>query len=1033
MIRAFVENPRLLLLTIAVLIVAGLGALSSLPRTEDPRLIPRIGMVFTPFPGASAERVEALVTEKLEFKLRQLAEVDEISSTSQTGTSVIIVDLLDELSEKEVELTWSRVRDLVEEARGDFPVGAGLPVLDEDRFMGGYTMMMALTWQGSGERDLNALGRYADELESRLRAASGTDNVVLYGRPAEEVLVSVSSHRLAGLGLTVGSVAQALQQADAKVAAGELTGDAMRVSIEVRGELDSVQRVQAVPLRVHPDGSVIRVGDVAQVSKTERWPASDLAILAGERGVLVAVRMMSGIRVDHWTEEMEALLANFDASLPASVKSEIIFSQNGYTQTRLGELVQNILLGFVLILGVLLVSLGWRSALVVAAALPLTVLFTLTCMQYLGLPIHQMSVTGLVVALGIMVDNAIVMTDSISVEKQKGLSAFEAVDKSVRHLWLPLLGSTLTTILAFTPIAIMPGEAGEFIGGIALSVIFALVGSYLISHTLVAGLAGRFVTAGSSRRWWVSGIKLPRLAAHFERLMLLAMECPKRSLLVVMLVPLMGFGAAGRLTEQFFPPSDRDMFHIEVYMSESTALEATRAVTRRISRVLEQESGLERVDWFLGRNAPAFYYNLIQRKEQAPNYAQAMVTAKDLHVANRLIPALQLKLDDAFPNAQILVRRLEQGPPFNAPIELRIFGPDLDRLQLLGADLRRLMSEVPDIVHTRSSMSDALPKLWFDVNEDDSNLSGLPLRALSSQLQGALDGVVGGSVLAMTDELPVRVRLEGGERSQLSELSSLNFVPTVTGGLPDYVGVPLSAIGHLQYASERGGVARRNGERLNTIEGYIRDGVLPDLLVKRIEEKMAAEGFELPPGYHIEVGGESAQRNSTVSKLLMYVGVIITLLVVVVVLSFNSFRLSGIIFSVALQSAGLGLLCVYLFGYPFGFTVVIALLGLMGLAINAAIVILAELKADPKAVQGDSVAVVRAVQSCARHISSTTITTVGGFLPLILAGGGFWPPFAIAIAGGTVLATLLSFVFVPVTFMWMARSNAFELSGVEAH
>jgi len=1029
MIRAFVENPRLLLLTIAVLLVAGLGAFSSLPRTEDPRLVPRVAMVFTPFPGASAERVEALVTEKLELKLRQLSEIDDISSSSKTGTSIIIIDLHDELSEKEVELTWSRARDLIEEARGKFPMGAGRPVLDEDRFMGGFTMMVALTWRGAGEADLNTLGRYADELESRLRAASGTEMVSLHGRPAEEVLVSVGSHRLAGLGLTAADVAHALQQADAKVAAGELVGESMRVSLEVRGELSSVQRVQAVPLRVHADGSVIRVGDVAHVSKAERWPASDLAIIAGERGVLVAVRMLSGLRVDHWTQDVEALLADFNTSLPASIKAEVIFSQNGYTQARLGELVENILLGFVLILGVLLVSLGWRSALVVAAALPLTVLFTLTCMLYFDLPIHQMSVTGLVVALGIMVDNAIVMTDSISVEKQKGLSAFEAVDKSVRHLWLPLLGSTLTTILAFTPVALMPGSGGEFVGGIAMSVIFSLVGSYLISHTLVAGLAGRFVTVGHSDRWWVTGIKAPALAAQFERLMLLAMRCPKRSLLLVMLVPLLGFWGAGRLTEQFFPPSDRDMFHIEVHMSASASLEATLGVTQRISEVLEQEQGLKRVDWFVGRNAPAFYYNLLQNKAQAPNYAQAMVTTEDLHAANRLIPALQLQLDELFPEAQILVRKLEQGPPFNAPIEFRIFGPDLERLQSLGAQLRRLMSEVPDIVHTRSSMGDTLPKVWFEVNEDDSNRSGLPLRALSAQLQSALDGVVGGSVLAVTNELPVRVRLDGGQRSQLSELSSLNFVPAITGELPDYAGVPLTAIGHLRYASERGGVARRNGERLNTIEGYLRDGVLPDLLVARIQEKMQAEGFVLPPGYRMEAGGESAERNSAVSKLLMYVGVIVTLLVVVVVLSFNSFRLSGIIFSVAIQSAGLGLLCVYVFDYPFGFTVIIALLGLMGLAINAAIVILAEMKADPLAIKGDPVAVVRAVQSCSRHISSTTITTVGGFLPLILAGGGFWPPFAIAIAGGTVLATILSFIYVPVTFMWMARIRAFELSG----
>jgi len=268
----------------------------------------------------------------------------------------------------------------------------------------------------------------------------------------------------------------------------------------------------------------------------------------------------------------------------------------------------------------------------------------------------------------------------------------------------------------------------------------------------------------------------------------------------------------------------------------------------------------------------------------------------------------------------------------------------------------------------------------------------------------------------------------------LEALEALNFVPPSTRDLrfdsgKEFSGIPLSAIGSLNLKPVRGAIPRRNGQRLNTIEGFMRDGVLPASVAEAVSVRLKAEGFSVPPGYRLELGGEGAERNSAVSKLMSSVGVILVLLVLVVVLSFNSFRLSGIIFAVAIQAAGLGLLSVFVFGHPFGFTVIIGLLGLIGLAINAAIVILAELKASNEAVDGGVDQIVAAVVQCSRHISSTTITTVGGFLPLIVAGGGFWPPFAIAIAGGTVLTTLVSFYFVPSAFLLFAQKKAFEASG----
>jgi multidrug efflux pump subunit AcrB len=730
--------------------------------------------------------------------------------------------------------------------------------------------------------------------------------------------------------------------------------------------------------------------------------------------------MQPDVRIGDWTGDVDAVLESFQQSLPANIELSIIFDQQRYTNDRLGGLLRNVLMGFVVILTVLFVTLGWRAALVVALTLPLTVGFTLTSMRFFGMPIHQMSVTGLVVALGIMVDNAIVMTDTIQRMMREGASRLEAVQSAIRHLWVPLAGSTLTTILAFMPIALMPGPAGEFVGGIAISVIFALIGSYLVSHTLIAGIAGRFLQARDTH----TGIRLSALATRFRRLLDFSLQKPKTSIAVALILPVLGFMAATQMAEQFFPPSDRDMFNVEVYLEPAASLSATREFVDRLSPEIESADGIERVQWFLGGSAPPFYYNLVQSNDQTPNFAQAMVTARDFESANRAIPVLQERLDKQFPEAQILVRKLEQGPPFAAPVEIRIFGPNLDTLSNLGESIKRIALMTEDVIHVRSSQEGGRPKARLVVDENRVRRAGLAPVELAAQLQAVLDGVEGGSIMESTEELPVRLRLGEANGDSPEDLNRLHLA--AVGEQPV---VSLTSLGDVAYEPAAGAITRRQGQRINTVEVFLRADILPAIVQERMEQALASSDIQVPPAYRLEFGGEGAERDNAVGNLMANIGLIIILLVITVVLSFDSFRLSLIVFAVAGLSTGPGLLCVWAFGYPFGFQVIVGLMGLMGLAINAAIVIMAELKSDPRAILGDPAAIREGVMNCTRHIGSTTLTTLGGFTPLILAGGGFWPPFALAIAGGTVLTSVLSFLLVPAAFRLFALRKPFEVTG----
>ena len=1020
MLVSFIRNGRIVSLAIALLIVAGLGALSNLPRTEDPRITNRIASIVTQFPGASAERIEVLISEKIEQKMRKLAEIDLITSSSRPGISVVKLKLQDEITD--AASVWSRVRDLLSDVTPQLPKGVLTPVLEDDRGYA-YTQLLALKWQQDSPPDIASLGRYANELKNRLRVVSGTDLVSIFGHGQEEITISIDPNIANQMGLSTQAISEIVSQSDAKVSAGRIVNQNNQMQIELIGSFDDIDRIRSIPIQRAGLEHTIHLGDIAEVEKTLSYPATEIALVDNQKSVVIATRMLPNLRIDLWSKDVKTITDEFNQSLPQHIQLEVIFDQNAYTETRLGDLITNIALGFMLIALVLLVSLGWRSALIVTLSLPLTVLFTLSVMYFYGLPIHQMSVTGLVVALGIMVDNAIVMTDTIKDNRERGLKRLAAVKSALDHLWVPLLGSTATTILAFMPIVLMPGPAGEFVGGIALSVIFSLIGSYIISHTIVASLAGRLLPskAQTNAKWYRNGIRLPKLSARFEQLLYWSLEHRKTIIVLVCCLPLMGFIAAKHLSEQFFPASDRDMFQIELFLPVQTSIFTTEIVSKEITDYLHQVDGIEKVRWFIGKNAPSFYYNLMPTKDGAQYYAQGMINAVDFHAANRLIPSIQSALDTKFPQAQILVRKLEQGPPFNAPLEMRIYGNNLDTLKSIGNDLRAFLAETKNVIHSRTTLQPGPAKVWLDIDEQAASLSGLSLVNISEQLNSSLQGKVNGSIIEATESIPVRVRLSNEDKDSLAALNNLQLL-TPLSSEP----IPLSSLAKVQIKPSLGAIPHRNGMRVNVIEGYIRAGVLPSTVLSEFKQKLEDKNYQLPRGYTLEFGGESAERNKAVGKLMASVGLIITLLLAVVVLSFNSFRLSAIIFLSAFQSIGLGLLSIFLFDYPFGFTVIIGLIGLMGLAINAAIVIIAELKADPLAVNGDIPAIVRAVQKCTRHISSTTITTVGGFLPLIIAGGGFWPPFAVAIAGGTVLTTLLSFLFVPALFLMFSQRCPFK-------
>ncbi|MGB3403793.1 MAG: efflux RND transporter permease subunit [Microcoleaceae cyanobacterium] len=1028
MTTLFYRNFRLLILTILLILVWGASAFLTLPRLEDPELVSRNAIVKTFFPGADAERVEALITDPIEQELAKIEEIDYYSSTSSTGSSIIEIGLKDRVQEAEVDPILSRIRDQIGQAANRLPEAATTPELEELEVKA-YALITSLVWQRPEPPNYAILNRLAESLEDELSGLAGTEKVELFGKHREEILVEINPTQLANLGLTAQALSRQIQQSDAKVSAGEFRGENNDLLLEIESNLDSLERIRKIPIQFGNQGQFAQLTDVATVDKSVINPPNELTLIDGKPGIALAVFVESDYQLDRWAKTAEITLNEFQKTLGTGLRLETIFNQSDYVTARLKSLIINLIISGILVFGVTFFVMGWKSALIIGLTLPLCSCMVLGLMQLLGIPLHQMSISGLIVALGLLIDTAIIVVDEVTHKLNSGLKAEVAISKTVNYLFMPLLASTLTTALAFVPIAILPGSAGEFVGTIGVSVILAVISSLFISITIDTALAAKINQNKDSKnihnnyKWWKNGFSSAKLTRLYQISLQGLFRYPILGIILGLILPIIGFVQVSQLPQQFFPSVERDQLQIELELPASASIQQTENIALQARKTLLNYPEIQQVHWFLGRSAPRYYYNLIGGQEQAANYAQGFLQLAQVAETN-LINTLQTEMDLKFPQARILVRKLEQGPPFDAPVELRIYGADLTRLRQLGEQARGMLATVPGVTHTRDSLNEIQPQLQFQMDEEEAQLAGVDYTDISQQLAALLEGNLGGSMIEETEELPVRVRVSNSQRGAVEQITGLELQATDVNldqnRQSSINTIPISSLGELRLNPESSAITRRNGQRFNLIQGYIAADKLPSEILTNWQQQLTAAEFKLPSGYWSEVAGEAGEQGDAQGGLFATLPIILVLSSSLLVLSLNSFRSTLIVGGVAVCSVGLGFFSLALFSYPFGFMGLIGTFALVGIAINDSVVVLAALQDNPEAAAGNARAARQVVLQSTRHVIATTLSTMVGFIPLLLAGGGFWPPLAVAVAGGVGGATLLALYFVPCSYLIIA-------------
>jgi multidrug efflux pump subunit AcrB len=1024
----FFRSGHLLALSIIIILVAGLSAVSSLPRLEDPRIDLRNVLILTSYPGASPERVEALVSDVLEDELRELYEIKEIKSTSKAGFSSLLVELQDWVDDSTNQQIFSKIRDSLENASAKLPVGASKPLLEDKRGATAFTMLLSIDAANPDSTSLSVSGRLASELVDRVRNVPGTELVRLYGHPIEEIVVALNPQALAAAGLSIAQVSERIRSADSKLPAGVLRTDQKNIRVQVAEPLENLDIVANIPL-VAADGSYLRLADVATIEQSWQTPEREFAFVDGQRTVFLAARMQTTVRVDQWTEAVKSKIADFNAEFDGTLQANMVFEQNQYTQARLTELTENLLLGSVVVMLVILVFMGAKASWIVGLALPLCAAFAIFSLSFFDQQIHQMSIFGIIIAIGLLIDNAIVITDEIRLNLlDQSLTRLQALEKSVKHLFSPLLASTLTTVLGFMPIFLLTGNIGDFIGAIAISVVMALLGSLAISLTIIAALAARYLPrdGGVGHAWYRRGWQMPGVSHQFSKMLGKLIKRPLLVLPLISIFCLSGFVLSQQLPSVFFPSADRDQFEIYVWLPNGTSIKQTKQVAQSIDVLIRDKQEVQQVTWLVGASTPSIYYNQVMSRDNSPEFANAVVTTNSITEAAALIPKLQYELQDAYPNAQIVVRAFGQGPPIPAPIEVDIFGPDINTLNALGEQVRFAMTKVPGITQTIASITTGEPELQYDVSENDSYIAQLSLTEIAKQLQLALAGTTGGSVLQGTEELPVRVRINDYQRGSMEELDALPLMNQEL--MQNGASIGVASLGDFTLVPSISGITRLDGERVNKVQAFLLQGVPAIDASEQLRKLLENGDFVLPKGYRIKMAGDADEQQQALGQLATYAPVLLVLMITALILTFNSVRFAAVIGMVAVLSVGLGMFSLWVSGLPIGFNPLLGSAGLIGVAINGSIVVIAAINGNAKAKNGDTKAIVEETMSCSRHILSTTFTTVGGLIPLLLfSQGSFWPPLAVVLAGGVGFSVILSLFFTPTIVAMMCRIRTRKL------
>lgn len=994
-LETLLGRPRVVLTTAGMMAALGWLAWTTMPREEDPRLADRVGVLVAPFPGATPEMVERLVVDPLEEAVFQVDSLKRVRTTARAGVAVVVLDLHDDVST--TEEAWDEVEDALNQARREMPPEVQAFALQRDIMADQDAMVLAVT----GTRDLLRLQEVARDLKQRLVRLPGVAQVRLTGEPGEQVTVRYNDLAARRLGLSPADILDQLAPAMRTVPGGTLAVDGRSAVVFTGSTFADLERLRSFPMRLSSGGSV-PLAELAGVTLGPEEPARERMRFQGAPAVAVGVVPQADIDVVALGERVRETVARFD---PAGLQIEEMSFQPDRVRARLADLAGSLLVGMAVVAGILVVLMGVRLGAVVSAVVPLVALTAVALYALGGGVLHQIAVAALVIALGMLVDNAIVVAEAIQKRIDGGQPRWHAAAASVRELAVPLATATGTTLAAFVPMLASKGNTGDFTRAIPTVIMLTLVVSYLYAVAVTPVLSAMTLRprtrARGDDRW----------AAFAHRVGALAISHPRR-VIGAGLVAVVGAGwGAGHVDQSFFPQSGRDQLVVEVLLPEGSHLRTTDATTHLLESYLLEHPDVAAVASFIGRSAPKFYYNLPTRPE-ASHFAHVMVRT---HAA-RQVPYVQHDIrqfaQSQLPQAEVIPRVLEQGPPIDAPIEVRLRGDNLNALSQAASTVMRGLRAQKGTVHVRHNQGLGAPQLGIRVADGVAARRGAARAPIALALLSQTRGRTAGYLRYGDDPIPLVVQSGSGENTPTQALEAVD-VPTAWGPQP------LAHLARVEATWEPSVIHRRDGERVITVSAQLLPGTTFGSVMGGLKPWLAQQQW--PDGVRLEWGGNAEGSGEANQAIVSAAPLGIVLLILFLLIEFNSFRRLLIVLStVPLAAAGVvpGLLAA---DQPFGFMSLLGCIALVGIVVNNAIVLLDRVESSRREGHSIDVALQFAVSERTRPILLTTATTVAGLMPLAFSASPLWPPMASAMIAGLLASTGLTLAVVPALYRILFR------------
>ena len=1014
-INFLIEKPRILFLTLAFILLSGISSGLSVPIQENPELAERWGGVRIFLPGASPERIETEIVNDLEIKLREVEEILELESIITQGFSTIVVELNQSVPPMLIEETWSKVQDKLNQIL--IPQGAEIFL---DRSSGPpITVQYAVTWNGDGEAPLIMMSRLANQLKRKLSSIGSSHQTAVFGETDEEILIELDSSKLSSLGLSFQDISKAIQSLDAKKPIGVSSNNNSELLYRLKDNIQSIQKISEIPIKIINESEIIQLDDVAVISKTPVSPIEDIFLFNGKVVVSVAGTGSFSQRVHDYVERATIVVDEMRETLPSEISIDLIYDESAYTTKKFNELVKSFSLAIFFVLSISLFFLGIRSAIIVTLILPFSICLVMVGCRFIGLPLHMTSITGIIIALGLLIDNGIIVVEDYKNRRASGLNINDSISQGLKNLSAPLAAATATTVFSFLPIVTGEGSSIEFVGGMAMTVIMSITSSLVLALLMVPVLMNYMEKIPYFKDADISneGYRNEKILNKYRAFLNWAFLVPRRAIMLSLSLPILGFLLFNTLPKDFFPAQDRDMFRVNIELpSNASALTTMNRVIEIREDILK--SGLISVEKdysFIGRMMPRVLMNVVggEEKQGTNNIAQSVYFATDYYEMIENLPELSRRLVKNNPDIIVLVDSFSSGPPVFSDVSYVIFGDDPGLLKSLGEELELIINNSPDINVTKSATSDSITNVEFELNSSNISLSGQNANYLVNEMFTANNGLIVGTMLDSNKEIPVR----------LKGLSNKNNLTGNTGfiTIPSQDGFEyFDSFGKSTLTNKSSTITRLDGQRTNDVEGWIWTGTLPSATEEAIKKDVADFESRLPIGYSLKQLGEAESRGQSQASLYSSAFMYFILIIVGLVLALNSFRETGLILSVAFLSIGLSFLGLFIGQQNYGFIGTISAIGLIGLSINDSIIVLAHIKEEAKEKLITKAELVEVVIRSTRHIITTSLTTLGGFLPLIFASV-FFKPLAWAMSIGVLGATITALMYIPAMFIIMRK------------